>query len=317
MYFMQNSRNGEVTMNSTQMVEYRPSINEIIVVEQLPIIRQQLEIMRDSIKQDIDTALSLDVTEETVKEIKGIRSRLNNDYKVLEKARIEVKKKILSPYEKFEAIYKDCISSVYGPADEILKKKIADVEDRLKKTKQQEIEAYFSEYCLSKGIDFLGFHQAGVAITLTASKKSLKAQVAAFVNKVAEEIAFISTQEHTPEVLVEYKKSLNAVQAMTVVSNRHKALEAEQLRIEQARQREAQQAQVTQRVEQVLAEEMPPQAPAAPIAAPLPAPAVTLAPEVSGVTPEKILSAKFTVKGTKVQLLALRRFLLEGGYDFE
>lgn len=126
-------------MSSTQLVECRPPIDEVIVVEQLPIIRQQLELMRNSIQQDVDTALSLSVTDETVKQVKAVRSRLNNDFKTLEKARIDVKKKILLPYEQFESIYKECISSIYGSADVRLKQKIDEVEDSLKKAKRLEI----------------------------------------------------------------------------------------------------------------------------------------------------------------------------------
>lgn len=297
-------------MSSTQLVECRPPIDEVIVVEQLPIIRQQLELMRNSIQQDVDTALSLSVTDETVKQVKAVRSRLNNDFKTLEKARIDVKKKILLPYEQFESIYKECISSIYGSADVRLKQKIDEVEDGLKNAKQLEIESYFTEYCNSKNIDFLTFERTGIVVTLSASKKGLKTQVKSFIDKVSDDLAFIATQDNAVEVLVEYKKSLNVMQALTTVANRHKALEEEQLRLEQAQEKEKVQQSVVQKVDAVIQDTVL-QAPS--VAAPLQVPVASPV----QVSSEKILTTKFTVRGTKTQLLALRRFLLDGGYDFE
>lgn len=329
-------------MEATQMVSYRPPINEIIVVEQLPVIREQLETMRDAIQQDVNEALALSVTEDTVKEIKAVRARLSNDYKALEKARVDVKKKILSPYEQFEAIYRECVTAIYGPADSQLKRKIDEVENGLKEAKKAEIIAYFHEYCLSKNIDFLKFEQAGVTVGLSNSKKSLKAQVAAFIDKVAEEVEYISMQERAAEVMVEFKKSLNVVQAVMTVSKRHQALENEQKRLQQAHEVEVRKTETAQRVEQVVMKETPPQAPTASVAEPLQAPVVAPTQEQR----EKVLTAKFTLKDptkdkqaalynylvensfcidlihfvsteSKTRLLALRRFLLEGGYEFE
>ena len=55
----------------------------------------------------IGELLALPVTQETVKEVKAARARLNNDFKELEQARISVKKTILAPYDHFESMYKE------------------------------------------------------------------------------------------------------------------------------------------------------------------------------------------------------------------
>lgn len=306
-------------MKQEALVEYKPSANEVIIVEQLPVIREQLELMRDGIENDVATALALECTEDTVKTIKDVRARLKKDFDILERKRIEAKRHILQPYEHFEKIYRECITDIYGPADDQLRKKIADVEDGLKDAKKEEILAYFGEYCTSKGIDFLTFEQAGIVVTLTASRKGLKTQAATFIDRVADDIAFIETNENAAEVLVEYKKSLNAVQAVTIVRNRHKALEEEQMRLQTAQlQREAQ-ANVINLVDKAVQAEMqappPLQAPAPVVAAP--SSSETPQSVTTAVQTEKILKTTFTVKGTKEQLLALRKFLVEGGYYFE
>ena len=46
-------------------------------------------------------------------------------------------------------------------------------------------------------------------------------------------MALIDTQEHKVEILVEYKQHMNVSQAITTVSERHKAIETENAKIEQ------------------------------------------------------------------------------------
>ena len=117
--------------------------NDIIVIEQLPIISQNLM----AIKADVDArtarAASLICTEDTVKEVKKERAELNKEFTALENERKRVKSAILKPYEEFEAVYKECVSAAYKAADETLKGKIADVENGLKAERQAAFNEYF------------------------------------------------------------------------------------------------------------------------------------------------------------------------------
>lgn len=282
---------------------------DIIVVRQLPIIEEQLMLIRDSIKTKVDYALSMVCSEDTVKDIKSLRSELNKDFTELENKRKEVKKAIMSPYDQFEAIYKACVTDIFKPADNNLKAKIDEVESGLKDEKASEVRAYFAEYQLSKDIDFVSFEQTGIVITLTASKKALKEQCKAFIDKVAEELVLIDTQECKAEILVEYKKSLNVAQAITAVSNRQKAIAAERERQELFKQREAERTAAAQKVETVIAEEQ------------LSAPIVETVPEETPAEPiaepVKVYSTTFKVTGTMDELRELKQFLANGGYRFE
>lgn len=278
--------------------------NEIIVVKQLPVIEQQLAQIKQQVAERVETVTSLVVTEDTVKAVKKARAELGAEFKSWEEKRKEVKKAVITPYEKFEEVYNDCISNSYKTADKLLKQRIDEVENELKAKKAAEVQSYFEEYLASKGIDFVTYAQAGLNVTLSASLKSLKEQAAAFVDRIESDLKLIETfTDLKAEILVEYKKSLNVSDAITGVKARAKAVQEEQAR--QAAEAEKRAAEA-QRVEAIKA--AIPEAPAA-VEAPT---EQTAAP-----APEKKFCIRFTVKGTREQLIALKKFLTEGEYEYE
>ena len=278
--------------------------NEIIVVKQLPVIEQQLAQIKEQVVERVSAAMQLVCTEATVKEIKKARAELNAEYKAWEDKRKEVKTAVMSPYEQFESVYKDCISDAYKAADKDLKQKIDEVEQQLKTQKAAQVKGYFEEYLASKNIDFVSYGQAGINVTLSASLKSLKEQAKDFIDRIESDLKLIETfTDLKAEILVEYKKSLNVSEAITGVKARAKAVQEEQAR--QAAEAEKRAAEA-QRVEALKA--AIPEAPAA-VEAPT---EQTAAP-----APEKKYCIRFTVKGTKEQLIALKKFLNEGGYIYE
>ena len=278
--------------------------NEIIVVKQLPVIEQQLAQIKEQVVERVSAAMQLVCTEATVKEIKKARAELNAEYKAWEDKRKEVKTAVMSPYEQFESVYKDCISDAYKAADKDLKQKIDEVEQQLKTQKAAEVKGYFEEYLASKNIDFVSYGQAGINVTLSASLKSLKEQAKDFIDRIESDLKLIETfTDLKAEILVEYKKSLNVSDAITGVKARAKAVQEEQAR--QAAEAEKRAAEA-QRVEAIKA--AIPEAPAA-VEAPT---EQTAAP-----APEKKYCIRFTVKGTKEQLIALKKFLNEGEYEYE
>lgn len=289
-------------------------MEDIIVVRQLPIIEERLKQISDQIQEKVSVALTMECTEDTIKTVKATRAELSKDFQSLEQSRKDVKSKILAPYEQFESIYKACVTDIFKPADTQLKSKIDEVENGLKAQKRAEVAAYFEEYLSTKGIDFIAFEDAGIKVTLTASKKSLKEQARVFIDKVSEELALINTHEHGPEILVEYRRSLNIAQAMNIVNNRHKAIEEESRRFQQMQEAEAAKAAAVHKVEAVIAAEQPPED--KPEQQPLSAPTTEPLREDEPPAPE-LYQLQFSVTGTLDKLKALKAFLVEGGYQFE
>lgn len=275
--------------------------NNIIQVKQLPIIVEQLHEVKAEVTAKVEQALSLVCTEDTVKDVKKVRSELNKELKDYEERRKAVKKAIMTPYEQFETVYKDCISDTYKKADTELKGKIDSVENELKEQKKAEVKGYFDEYLTATGIDFVTFENANINVTLSASMKSLKEQAKAFVDKIVDDLTLIDTQEHKDEILYEYKQSLNVSNAITTVTNRYKAIEAAKAREEERKAREQAEAEAAAKVESVVESVVPP----------------TVEPIAPPVEEEKTYTLKFTVRGTMPQLKALKEFLNNGGYDYE
>jgi malate synthase len=208
-------------------------MNEIITVDQLPIIRQSLADISADIKRQTAEALSMVCTEDTVKFVKAYRAELNGQKKELEDKRIAVKKEIMKPYDEFEKIFKELISTPFSDADSQLKAKIDDVENEIKRRKEEELRAYHAELLADiSSIDFLPFERLRLNITKTESTASLKKQIQEFVYRVADDVEMISEQPDSAEIMVEYIQTLNASQAIMTISARKKAVEAQKRAME-------------------------------------------------------------------------------------
>lgn len=288
--------------------------NELIVVKQLPIIVEQLQTISEKIKENTKYALSLEVTEDNYKAIKGIRAELTAAFNALETRRKEIKKQILAPYDELEEQYKLYVTNIYGPAKTTLDERIGNVEGKLKQEKSEKIKDYFVEYTASKNVDFLKFEDMDLNITLSATEKGLKAKVKATVDKVCDDLAMIDTQEHKEEILVEYKKNFNVSQAILTVTNRFKAIEAERALAEERAKRAAEQNIAAQAVDEAVSETEKVEAFSAP---------VVFAPAVEEVLAEETIpesttspsiteyTASFKVRTTNIEHLKTLKKTLE------
>lgn len=283
--------------------------SQIITIKQLPIIEERLQLIKAEIDAKTQHVLALDCNDATVKAIKSLRADLNKDFSELEEKRKEVKRAVMSPYERFEEVYTECVTNIYKQTDAILKGRIAIVENAIKANKDKEIRAYYDEYAESLGIDFVPYEKSGITVTLSASTKKLKEQVAAYLDRIADELKLIGTQPQDlqPEILVEYKRTVNVAYSIQTVIERKKAIEEEAERArQQAEQQtiyEAAEARVDEAVESYGEEQQEAIAP----------PTVAEAQE----QPAKLYRVAFAVNGTLEEIKALKNFLVNGGYKYE
>lgn len=283
---------------------------QIITIKQLPIIEERLQLIKAEIDAKTQHVLALDCNDATVKAIKSLRADLNKDFSELEEKRKEVKRAVMSPYERFEEVYTECVTNIYKQTDAILKGRIAIVENAIKANKEKEIRAYYDEYAESLGIDFVPYEKSGITVTLSASAKKLKEQAAAYLDRIADELKLIGTQPQDlqPEILVEYKRTVNVAYSIQTVIERKKAIEEEAERArQQAEQQtiyEAAEARVDEAIESYGEEQQ--EAAIAP-------PTVAEAQE----QPAKLYRVAFAVNGTLEEIKALKNFLVNGGYKYE
>ena len=304
--------------------------NEIIVVRQLPVIEEQLRSVKESIQARVDAVLAMECTEDTVKEIKKARAELNAERRDLEERRKEVKTKIMAPYAAFEAVYKACAGDIYVDADRKLSEKISAVENELKDKKAVAIRAYFAEYRQSLNLpeDLAEYERAGINITLSASEKSLKARVKAFLDQVSDDLKIMRRYPEYEEILYEYRRCWRAAQAVEIVYERHRLIEEERKRREAEQEAIRKAEEHVEAVQQVIEDEEQFAAPAAmeapadefhaPIAEPVSEAKsydeATTEPET---IPNHRYSVAFRVVGTLDQLKAMKKFLNDGGYEYE
>lgn len=194
--------------------------DRLIVVQQLPVIKEQLHSIKAQAQASVAEALALVCTEETLKAVKDRRAALTRDRKDLDARRMVVKNQIMQPFEDFDKVYKECVTDVYGPADEALKGKITDVEAGLKADKEKKVVAYFDELVKANGVEWVSYEDIGIAVTMTASLKSLKSKVKEYVDRVVADVNCINGMENAPEVMAEYKQCRNLAVAINSVSQR-------------------------------------------------------------------------------------------------
>lgn len=285
-------------------------MNEIMVVRQLPIIEERLKEMSEEVEQRTRDAVSLAVTADTVKSVKAVRAELNAMFKSLEEERKEIKRKILQPYEEFDATYTLYVGAKFKEADAALKAKIDGVEGELKKEKESALREFFAELVSSERLEWLGFERSGVKVNLSATMTSLRKQVEMFVWTVANSVQAIENMPNKDEVLVEYKKSLDLGAALKVVESRKKAIEEEKARRDRERKIREAEAEAERKVMEAVkaaeeAQNSTPEPPR-PVEAPVPK-------EGEGQDPVRTL--QFTVTAPLSKLKALKQFLIEGGYE--
>ena len=290
---------------------------ELITLKQAPIIvYEKIKAVGQQIEAKI-AELNLDnqlVTEDTLKSAKNTRTMLRKELAVFEEQRKFIKEQVNVPYKAFEKAYKEHIEVHYDKADSTLKSKIDEVQNRLISDKSARIKEYFTELCQSQNIDFLIFERLPLNITLSASDKSLKEQVAGFVGEVSKSLQLIESlnepDEFKAEMLTEYKQTLDVTRAIQNAQYRKQQREAELQRIE-AQRAAAEQARLA--AEARARETAPLQAPAqvnevqptAPVQ-PEPAQEVT---QVAQEDENEVVQSTFTVISTRAQLRALRTFL--------
>lgn len=273
-------------------------MNDLIQVIQLPIIEERLRSLKESVDKQVDDALALVCTEETVQAVKASRADLSKQFKELEEQRKAVKKAVLGPYERFETVYKECVSEGFKRADAALKSEIDDVESEMKRRCEDGLREYFAELCAAEHVEWLTYDRAGIVVDMASARaktpKKLREKLADFVSGISRGMELISSMDDAEEIMVEFKRTLDAARAISIVQERHQRIEAEK---EARALREEQRVWEAEAVAKVEAAAPP-----------------TVEPPIKA---EKVYRCTFTVSATKPQLRKLKEFLNQEGIRHE
>lgn len=292
-------------------------MNEIAIVEQLPVINEKIKEVGEQLTKRLKK-LNLDklvCNDETRKEIKNLRTELGKELKAFEEQRKNIKTKINEPYEVFNQTYEKEIKEKYQNADLILKNKIDLVETEIKNNAKILAVEYFEEYKKSKSNiedNYIKFDELNLQIGLDALTekgtlvKKYKDAISSKLDEVERDIETINTMEHNNEILVEYLKHKNLSLAIKEVNDRHFVLEQVRERQELAKERKIEEEKIVEKVEEVLS---------APVEE-VPEGQMTIDDfsDNEKTESEEKFEMTFTVKGTLTKLKELKEYLIKEGF---
>lgn len=268
---------------------------QLIRVVQLPVIEEQLRTLKDRWEQRALDAEAMVCTEETIQAVKAFRAEMRKEFDEVETLRKQAKQAVTEPYNRFEDVYKDCVTTAFRRADGACSKKISDVEQDMKQRCEDGLRGYFDELCAVHHLDWLTYERAGVKVDMASAKaktpKKLREDLSEFVRGVADGVEHIRTMKDADEIMVEYQRTLNIWKAFSAVQERHRRIE-EQKAVQEARKAEQEREdEMVRRVEAA-------------------APVIVEA-------PEPIVKCTFTVRATKAQLRKLKEFMNMEGIKYE
>ena len=274
------------------MKENNIDLNEIVKIEQMPIVFEQLEKIGTLIEESTKDLDKLECTEENKQEVKKRRTEINNTLKVLEDRRKEIKTKLLEPYNVFNEKYENECKTKLENASNVLKEKIDFIEKQQLAEKESELREFAYQHIEANNLSqLIGFDDIGLNVTLSASMKSLKEQILDFINKVVSDLKLIDMEEYKEEISIEYIQSLNFVDAKTKVIERHKQLEEMKKQQEEKLEQEKQEEKVVEKVEEVVAPK-----------------------EI--IEDDEIIVVQFNVKGEKSKIKEVKNKIIELGLEW-
>ena len=196
----------------------------IIKVEQLPVIVERLHEIKAEIEKEAKALMELECTDETLTFVKAKRADFNKVAKEYEEKRKEVKNAILEPYNAFEEVYKECITVPVNKALEKVDGKIKEITDKRVDGKVLFAKGFYSSLAAKFDLMWLDFERLGIRVNASDTEAKIKSALSEKVDKILDDLKLIATHEHPDEILYEYKQSLNAINAIVNVMERHKAL---------------------------------------------------------------------------------------------
>lgn len=249
--------------------------------------------LKTEIEEKMKEYKTLAFTEETIKEAKADRAKLNKLKTAFEDERKRIKKLCMAPYDEFEKQVKELIALIDEPI-RLIDSQIKEVEEKRRNDKRKEIEALFPT---------IGF-QAFVTLNMIWDEKWLNATVS--MTKVEEQMktrmyqigddvfTIHSLPEFSFEAMEVYKKTLDLTKAiqegqrLSEIQKRKAAYEEEQRKKEEA----AKQAAIQ--------------------------PANKTEPDQSEVKEEnsELIQLDFRVWGTREQIIGLRQYLTDNKIKF-
>ena len=193
-------------------------------------------------------------TGETIQSVKAKRSEIRKKCSQIKYSLKDAEEYILKPFRSIEQYCKEQLLSPLQDADEKLKVSISEFEDGIIKRQCEEgLRDYFAELCTVHHLDWLTYERAGIKVDMASAKaktpSKLRKQLMEFVVGVADSVDRISALEDASEIMAEYKRTLNAADAICTVQERHRRIEDQKKELEARKAVREQEDAMARRVE--------------------------------------------------------------------
>ena len=203
----------------------------MLVCTQQPVISENLVDLQERVASIADMVNQLPRVPDSVPQVKKARADLRKYFDSLEEQRKAVKAAVMAPYNEAEAKYKALVSGPIQSADRLCKDFVDGVELEMKQACENGLRDYFDELRAASHVEFLKFEQAGIVVDMASAKqktpKKLREQLVQFVARVASDVDRIAEMDDAEEIMVEYQKSLNVADAIGIVLDRHRRIQAQ------------------------------------------------------------------------------------------
>lgn len=227
--------------------------NELIQVVQLPIIEEQLRTLKERWEQRATEAESMVCTEDTIQAVKAFRAEMRKEFDEVEALRKAAKQAVMEPYNRFEAVYKECVTTAFQRADSACSSKVSEVENDMKRRCEDGLREYFAELCAVHHLDWLTYERAGIKVDMASAKaktpKKLREQLEEFVAGVSAGVDIINSMDYAAEIMVEFKKHLDTTRAICDVAERHRRIKEQKAAQEARKAEQEREVEMAHRVE--------------------------------------------------------------------
>ena len=199
---------------------------DIVVKEGKIAFKQYKDILANATKLANEIS-NIIVSEDTIKTSKKTVADLKKTVNILEDKRKEIKKSILLPYNSFEAQVKEIVAVING-ADTIVRNQIRELEEEERDEKEAEIEEMFYDklayYSFAALVNYRQFLR-NEHLNKTFSMKKVENEIVEWLEKRKTDFEYINSVDNKEEVYNEYLKSFDVVNAVNIVTQRHKEIE--------------------------------------------------------------------------------------------
>ena len=263
-------------------------------------IQWNSEELKAEISEKMEEYKSLVFTEDTIKEAKVDRTKLNKLRTAFDDERKRIKKLCLAPYDVFEKQVKEVISLVDEPI-QLIDKQIKEVEEQKKIEKKGKIFEFYEETIGTlKGV--LPFDKVfrPEYLNVTRSIKSITEEISALIDRVDKDLDTIDSfgEKFNLQIKDAYLRNLDMSEAMREKTR----LEEVEKKIQERQREETQRAaEATEKSETEIKE--------AGIGV-----RESIAEEEKAVP--QLIKLDFRVWGTKEQLMSLKKYMIENQIKF-